>query len=1188
MSEPSRAVFLSYASQDAEAAKRICEALRQAGVEVWFDAEGGLEHGDEWDAKIRRQIKECVLFIPVISANTEAREEGYFRIEWDLAAERARGIASGVAFILPVVIDGTREQDALVPDRFRAVQWTKLPGGSVPPEILRRFLKLWSHRTGALKHEADRKNVEPARPRSEEDSRSTGRFRGLHVGLAVAVFASGAVSLWWLRRGSASSSVQEAGQPVAAVPAPVAVQFPQDANLAKAVQLVETINSTVEDHRLAEDLAKAVLERRPTDAEAVIVNAYVNNRFIQRGFDLSADRYTTARRLSERALALAPDHPEALFVMGMHLVFRQADSVRAVELMRRAIELQPNRARYYNSYIEALETADPPEAVRQAEAAVARFPADAILRYRLALVHAWVTGNVEAYERAIDETLAIAPVATAVIRKAVLQLLIHHDVPAARRTLDAVPGEFRLNDRTVFTRYMIANADGDVAEAIRALATLPGDFIIDFGRTPKRLLVGDLWRRQGNEVLARREYEAALAEIARERATNPDAGFHYPETWLLLRLGRREEARAKTALVYAMATRPHRLRGVTNHGYGSISLLLHLDERAKAIELLREAVATDWTRRMLAGNFAINPDLAPWREDAEIQALLREPASTLPVTGSAPSAALPLADDKSVAVLPFANLSGDPAQEYFSDGLTEEILNTLARERDLRVVPRTSAFSFKGRNLPLAEIARALNVAQIVEGSVQRVGDRLRIRCTVTRVADGFSEAVPPFDREIRDGADLFAAQDQVAAAVLGKLIARNPSVRTEVPTRNLAAFDAYLRGRAAPAVGSHGVRESIGLYEQAVSLDPQFALAWARLAEAQAVVYGWGSADSSEELLARARRSLQQALELEPNLPEALLARARLALVTGDLSALRRDLERVESVQPGLPEASFLRAFLAGVADRDWSAAAVHAREALARDPKNGDWANMLAVNVFVPAADFAGADRLYGQIEHTSPRAFNNRVLLRIQWRGPAAALALLESSAAAARNHETDTLRGLLLWKDGRTAEAHELATRVAEEVARTYRDYFEPRSRLLQLLELTGNREAAGRLAAAELERWEGVRRSGNETAQVIAAIASAHLATGHIEEARRILRTWQPPASERDDVRRMLRVAPAFAQVGETERAIGILQTAAAAGYVHGHWLRFEPGYAGLHGDGRFTKLMEAAEAAANAQLDQAD
>ena len=118
MSESSKAVFLSYASQDAEAARRICETLRAESVEVWFDADGGLEHGDEWDAKIRRQIKECVLFIPIISANTQARHEGYFRIEWELAAQRALGIASGVAVILPVVLTWASDTGAYFSGRL--------------------------------------------------------------------------------------------------------------------------------------------------------------------------------------------------------------------------------------------------------------------------------------------------------------------------------------------------------------------------------------------------------------------------------------------------------------------------------------------------------------------------------------------------------------------------------------------------------------------------------------------------------------------------------------------------------------------------------------------------------------------------------------------------------------------------------------------------------------------------------------------------------------------------------------------------------------------------------------------------------------------------------------------------------------------------------------------------------------
>src|SRR3954471_7258282 len=127
-SAPRSAVFLSYASQDAEAVRRIAEALRASGVEVWFD-QNELVGGDAWDAKIRKQIAECALFVPVISAATQARLEGYFRIEWKLAAQRTHAMAEAKPFLLPVVIDDTRDSDAHVPAEFKAVQWTKLGRG---------------------------------------------------------------------------------------------------------------------------------------------------------------------------------------------------------------------------------------------------------------------------------------------------------------------------------------------------------------------------------------------------------------------------------------------------------------------------------------------------------------------------------------------------------------------------------------------------------------------------------------------------------------------------------------------------------------------------------------------------------------------------------------------------------------------------------------------------------------------------------------------------------------------------------------------------------------------------------------------------------------------------------------------------------------------------------------------------
>ena len=107
--------------------RAICDALRAAGVEVWFD-QNELVGGDAWDAKIRRQISECALFVPVVSANTQARLEGYFRLEWKLAAQRTHMMAEERAFLLPVVIDDTRDSDAKVPAEFKAVQWTRQIG----------------------------------------------------------------------------------------------------------------------------------------------------------------------------------------------------------------------------------------------------------------------------------------------------------------------------------------------------------------------------------------------------------------------------------------------------------------------------------------------------------------------------------------------------------------------------------------------------------------------------------------------------------------------------------------------------------------------------------------------------------------------------------------------------------------------------------------------------------------------------------------------------------------------------------------------------------------------------------------------------------------------------------------------------------------------------------------------------
>src|SRR5450755_3093851 len=211
-STSTNAVFLSYASQDAEAARRICETLRGGGIEVWFD-QSELRGGEAWDASIRRQVKGCKLFLPIISANTQAREEGYFRREWNLAVGRTLDMADDTAFLLPVVIDSTHDADARVPEKFREVQWTHLPGGETSPSFVARVRALMSKDTEppsqaplgippqpAVTADAQRSDRRPA-----SVVRKAGRPRGfnyLKLALPVLLLAIAAIVLIppWLHK----------------------------------------------------------------------------------------------------------------------------------------------------------------------------------------------------------------------------------------------------------------------------------------------------------------------------------------------------------------------------------------------------------------------------------------------------------------------------------------------------------------------------------------------------------------------------------------------------------------------------------------------------------------------------------------------------------------------------------------------------------------------------------------------------------------------------------------------------------------------------------------------------------------------------------------------------------------------------------------------------------------------------
>jgi TolB-like protein len=212
MAELSRAVFLSYASQDTEPARRICEVLRAAGVEVWFD-QSELRGGDAWDQKIRREIRDCALFIPIISANTTSRPEGYFRLEWALAEQRAQMIARNKAFIVPVCVDATPESAADVPESFVRVQWTRLPQGSTPPAFAERIRHLIQPELAAAPAPA----LAPAQVQAQPPPKKTHTVAVLAAAvviIAVVVFALDRLVLW--KRNQPEASVAPAATPTTA------------------------------------------------------------------------------------------------------------------------------------------------------------------------------------------------------------------------------------------------------------------------------------------------------------------------------------------------------------------------------------------------------------------------------------------------------------------------------------------------------------------------------------------------------------------------------------------------------------------------------------------------------------------------------------------------------------------------------------------------------------------------------------------------------------------------------------------------------------------------------------------------------------------------------------------------------------------------------------------------------------
>ena len=266
---------------------------------------------------------------------------------------------------------------------------------------------------------------------------------------------------------------------------------------------------------------------------------------------------------------------------------------------------------------------------------------------------------------------------------------------------------------------------------------------------------------------------------------------------------------------------------------------------------------------------------------------------------SAASLPIPM---KSVAVLPFVNMSGDPANEYFSDGITEEILNAIAHLPNLRVAARTSSFAYKGKNEDIAAIAKNLRVTNVLEGSVQRMGDRIRVTAQLIDAASGFHLWSEQFDGDTKD---LFKVQDEIAQAIARALKLTfegrtNPSVRSG--TDNLASYDFYLKALDATS-SKRDVPGALRFVDQAIALDSKFAAAYAlkaKLLSNMAFLFTTDSSAAYDQYVAQGEIAAKRAVELDPSLAEGYFALGEIARRRGDQATAIENFTRATDLKPG------------------------------------------------------------------------------------------------------------------------------------------------------------------------------------------------------------------------------------------------------------------------------------------------
>ena len=540
--------------------------------------------------------------------------------------------------------------------------------------------------------------------------------------------------------------------------------------------------------------------------------------------------------------------------------------------------------------------------------------------------------------------------------------------------------------------------------------------------------------------------------------------------------------------------------------------------------------------------------------------------------------------DKSIAILPFENLSEDKANAYFADGMQDEIITRLAKIGQLRVISRSSTQRYRSKAENIAEIARQLGVAHLVEGSVQKIGDRVRINVQLLEAQKDEHLWAELYDRNLTD---IFAVQSEVATAIAkslqAKLSGREREAVAEKPTENLAAYDAYLRGidfSSRPGDTPENEKQAAASFEEAVRLDPKFAQGWAALARADAGIY-FLQFDASPARKEAARRAAETATRLAPTAPETLLANAYYRYhVERDYKGAR---DLFVKIQREIPSSSEVLEALAKIARRQsrWKESLQLWEQAAKLNPRD---ANLLMDHAWTLSAlrEYSATEEMINRalaIVPDDPQLLFNKAYLYQTTGNLPAARAVLETIPATERSEDVTNMRAAQLMLERRFEEA----ARVLEQKPPNEMGY--DHLWLGWLRSLLGNKDGARTAYLEAKARLQILEQQQPQNYAIVDALASCEAGLGNkeaaIHEGERAVSLMPSSDDPMFGPKAEEALASVEAQVGEPERAIvrieRLLVTPYGAFPLTQATLRLDPLWDPLRAHPRFKALVEGPE-----------